>query len=172
MSSQPYIGNIMLFCGNFAPRGWSFCNGTLLAIANYNALFALLGTTYGGDGVTTFGLPDLRGRFPLHMGQGPGLPNYTIGQSSGSEGVTLSVTELPQHTHSARASSIGNSDDPTNRVWANSTATKLYAAVPGTINMNAGSTSTAGSSLPHENMHPFLVFNFVIATEGIFPSPN
>lgn len=170
--SDPFIGNIRIFAGNFAPRGHAFCAGQLLPISQYDALFALIGTIYGGDGQTTFALPDLRGRAPMHFGQGPGLPNYVIGQAFGSETVTLTSAQLPAHTHSLGASSApGSGAGPAGAVWAQSSAGQNYAASAGTP-MNAGLVSVAGGNQPHENMPPSLAVNFIIALEGIFPPRN
>ena len=166
--SEPFIGSIILFAGNFAPRGWAFCNGQLLPIAQNTALFSILGTTYGGNGQTTFALPDLRGRVPLHPGTGPGLSQYTLGQSAGAETITLTSSEMPAHTHVQPAS---NGDQTTNRP---------NAAVPARGGVYAGTTdgsaldptSPAGGSQPHSNLQPYLAVNYIIALEGIFPSRN
>ncbi len=178
MSTEPYIGQISIFAGNFAPRGWAQCNGQLLSIAQNTALFSILGTTYGGDGRVTFALPDLRGRVPVHMGQGPGLSNYVEGESSGSETVTLISTQMPAHTHLVTCSGSGGaSDNPTNAVPGLATESTTRNAV-NSYNPTADATMAvnmvqpAGGSQPHENMQPFLVLNFIIATEGIFPSRN
>lgn len=169
MSNQ-FLGQVQQFGFQFAPRGWAFCNGQLMSIAQNNALFALLGTTYGGDGITTFALPDMRGRLGLHFGQGPGLANYTQGQASGTESVTLLSTQMPMHNHLLMASTgqkfvsapngnnLGASDSFTN-------ATLDAVMDPGTI-------GGAGGGQPHENRQPLLVINWCIATEGIFPSRN
>ena len=168
---DPYIGEIRMFGGNFAPQGWAFCAGQLLPIAQYDALFSLLGTTYGGDGQTTFGLPDLRGRAPIHFGQGPGLTNRTQGEASGSESVTLTVSQMGAHTHVPVASpDPGTSAHPTDNVWAASTTgDKQYAAAPDTA-MNPATVSAVGGSQPHENRQPLLAINFIISLEGIYPS--
>jgi microcystin-dependent protein len=166
--SNPFIGSIILFGGNFAPRGWAFCNGQVLAIAQNQALFSLLGTTYGGDGNTTFALPDLRGRVPVHPGQGPGLSQYDLGQVGGTETVTLLVSELPQHTHRQPAT---NGEQTTNRP---------DGALPGRGGVygedSDGSmlapTTPVGGSQPHNNTQPYLGLNYIIALEGIYPSRN
>lgn len=170
--AQPYVGEIRMFGGNFAIAGWAFCDGSLLPISENETLFQLIGTTYGGDGQTTFGLPDLRGRVPIHMGQGPGLQNYVLAQNGGVESVTLTIQQIPIHTHTPAASNTGASDTPANNFWANSTTGKPYSAAPPTIQMNAGTISPTGGSQPHDNMIPFLCVTYIISLFGIFPSPN
>jgi microcystin-dependent protein len=167
--ATPFLGEIRIFGGSFAPRGYAFCSGQILSIAQNDALYALLGTTYGGDGQVTFALPDLRGRVPIHQGQGPGLYAYIIGQSGGSESVTLTAGELPVHGHAAACSSNpGTTADPTNNYWAASADLKPYTdQAP-----NASMLQAAGGSQSHENMLPFLTVSFIIALEGIFPSRN
>lgn len=173
MPQQPYIGNIMLFAGNFAPRGWVFCDGRLLSIANDTALYALLGTTYGGDGITTFAVPDLRSRVPIHQGTGPGLSNYVIGQQSGTETVTLLNTQIPIHTHPvAVSSSAASTGTPSSSVTLGVAAAEIYIADTADGVMNAQSISVAGGSQPHDNLQPYLALNYVIAIDGIFPSQN
>lgn len=175
--SEPFLGEIRMFGGNFAPRGWAFCNGQLLPIAQNSALFSILGTTYGGDGQTTFALPDLRGRVPMHWGQGPGLTPRSLGESSGSENVTLLTTQMPAHTHLANASSDdANSTAPTNALWAtavdaNSQQVSAYGTTANTT-MSPQAIGSAGGSQPHNNMQPFLCLSFIIALEGIYPSRN
>jgi microcystin-dependent protein len=170
--SNPFLGSITLFAGNFAPRGYMFCQGQLLAISQNSALFALLGTIYGGDGQTTFALPNLAGRAAVHQGQGPGLSNYVIGQSTGVENVTLTSNQLPSHSHIVNASiaaTIGAG--PAGAVWAQPSSGLPYAAAPN-VAMNPAALTSSGGNQPHENMMPFLVLNFIIAVEGIFPSRN
>jgi microcystin-dependent protein len=169
--STPYIGEIRMFGGNFAPVGWGLCNGDLLAISQYDALFALIGTTYGGDGVTTFALPDLRGRIPIHQFQGPGLSPRTIGEAAGSETVTLLINQLPNHTHPAGATNASTSPGPAGNVWGSVSSGVPYSndTAPN-VAMNAGAVSTVGGSQPHDNMQPFQCVNFIIALEGIFPT--
>lgn len=178
----PYIGEIRLFAGNFAPNGYAFCHGQSLSIAQNTALFALIGTTYGGNGQTTFNLPDLRSRVPLHQGQGPGLSNYTIGEASGVEQVTLTTAQMPAHSHVLNATTATGSvtmPGPTVMLATPVEAgvnTSLYV-VPGTSTVNqapmaAQSIGVAGGSQPHDNMMPFQVLNYIIATQGIFPSRN
>jgi len=178
--ATPFISDITMFAGNFAPVGWMFCDGRLLPIDQYSPLFALIGTTYGGDGVTTFALPDLRGRFPIHQGQGPGLSNYVQGQMAGSESVTLVSSQIPSHSHALFASDTNattasaNGNLPAKPVQAdNSTSVPGYAA-PGTgmVQMNAAAISGGGGNQPHDNMQPYLAVNFIIAVQGVFPSRN
>jgi microcystin-dependent protein len=176
--SEPFLGQIMIFGGNFAPRGWAFCNGQLLSIAQNSALFSLLGTTYGGDGVTTFGLPDLRGRVPMHWGQGPGLTNRVLGESSGSETVTLLSTQIPAHNHLMQASTTdANQASPANNICApvldsqGAAGFEFSNAAPNAT-MNPAAIAASGGSQPHENLQPYLCLSFVIALEGLFPSRN
>lgn len=170
--ATPFLGSVKMFGGNFAPRGYALCAGQLLAISQNDALFALIGTVYGGDGQTTFGLPDLRGRAPMHFGQGPGLPSYSLGQTLGTETVTLTAQELPTHSHTLGANAgPGSGAGPAAAVWAQSTATQNYGASANT-QMNAGLVGVAGGNQPHDNMPPSLAINFIIALEGIFPSRN
>ncbi len=173
-NATPYLGEIIMFGSNFAPAGWAFCNGQLLAISQNDALFSLLGTTYGGDGQSTFALPDLRSRTAVHRGQGPGLSSYIIGQALGVEQVTLSNNQLPSHSHAARAqSAAGESKLPTGNYWAQSTNGDLHYKDSASQSLAAASISTAsGGSQPHQNIQPYLATNFVIAVEGIYPSPG
>jgi len=175
--SDPYIGEIRMFGGNFPPNGWAFCDGALLPISGNDALFTLIGTTYGGDGQETFGLPDLRGRVPLHMGQGPGISqNYVIGESAGVESVTLSTQQIPVHTHTARASSTGQVITPANNVMATATSSqagvRVYSTNAPDTNLHPSTITPAGGSQPHENTQPSLGINFIISLFGIFPSQN
>lgn len=170
--STPFIGQILMFGGNFAPIGWAFCNGQLLNIAEYDALFALIGTTYGGDGVNTFGLPNLQGRLPIHQGQGPGLSNYVQGTAAGTEQVNLTVPQIPAHQHPARCQDGSASQTgPGGAVWATSSAS-LYSSTGPTVAMNAANVGNNTGGQPHENRMPFLAITFIIALEGIFPSQN
>jgi microcystin-dependent protein len=177
---ESFIASIILFAGNFAPRGWAFCQGQILSIAQNTALFSLLGTTYGGNGQTTFALPDLRGRVPVGTGQGPGLSPYSLGQMSGTETTTLTITNMPSHNHtitvSPRAvSEAGDTSDPTNAFPANSGALdKEYRASGTLVNMGAATATVgaAGSSQPFNNIQPYLAMNYIICIEGIFPSRN
>jgi len=171
---EPFIGSIVLFCGNFAPKGWATCDGQLLSIAQNSALFSILGTTFGGDGRTTFALPDLRGRVPLHPGAGPGLSSYSLGQSIGSESVTLLATQMPAHNHAVAApcsDGAPSTASPVGAVLANQDQTPFFAA-SGTAAMAGGTSAIAGGSQPHENRQPLLAINFIIALEGIYPSRN
>jgi len=165
--SDPYIGEIRMFGGSFAPVDWAFCDGALLSINQYSALYNLIGTAYGGDGQTTFGLPDLRGRVPMHQGGG-----RFLAEMGGSESVTLSATQLPVHTHTLLADAEnGTTSDPTNAIWATSQATKEYIRNnQATKPMNPGTIGSAGDGLPHENMLPFLSINFIISLAGTTPS--
>ena len=171
LDGDPWIGEIALVPYNFAPRGWAMCDGQLLPIAQNTALFSLLGTTFGGDGQTNFALPDLRGRAPIHAGQGPGLANRSLGENGGNENVALNESQIPSHTHQAMASSFnGISDSPANAVPARDpSGTPQYGAAANTP-MGTGAIAATGGSQPHDNMPPFLVMNYVIALEGIFPS--
>jgi microcystin-dependent protein len=167
--AEPFIAEIVMFGGNFAPRGWAFCDGQLLAISQNSALFSLLGTTYGGDGRTTFGLPDLRGRFALHPGSGPGLPTYRLGQRGGATAHVLSVNELPSHDHSLNARDDDpNTSTPAGNLLANS---PTYAAgVDSNTNMKAGTIGNTGNGQQFSVQNPFLAVNFIIALTGVFPS--
>lgn len=173
---DPILGSIFLFAGTFAPRGWALCNGQLLSIAQNQALFSILGTTYGGNGVTTFALPDLRGRAPVHQGTGPGLTNVQLGEMAGTPSTTLLITNLPAHNHTLNAStSPGNTPSPTGAVLA-SFGTSLPPAGPYTTAHPPNTTlapaalGIAGSSQPINVTQPSLAMNFIIATQGIFPS--
>jgi len=170
--SNPFIGEIRMFGGSFAPAGWAFCDGSLLPISENDALFTLIGTTYGGDGQQTFGLPDLRGRIPIHAGQGSGLSNRVLAESGGSEAVTLTVNQIPGHTHPVVGASVnGPEANPGNNFLAGSTAIQPYAALPPTANMAANSIPGAvGGSQPHTNVQPFLCISFIISLFGVFPS--
>lgn len=172
---DPFLSMIVLFGCNFAPRGWAFCQGQLLPIAQNTALFSLLGTTYGGNGQTTFALPDLRGRVPIGFGQGPGLSSYALGQQGGAESVTLQITQMPAHTHAFMATAeAGDTADPTSAFPANTGALdKEYKQAPvNKVAMNTAAVETKGGSQPHINMQPYLAMNYCIALEGIFPSRN
>lgn len=172
-AQEPYIGEIAAVGFNFAPQGWMFCEGQLLPIAQYDALFSLLGTTYGGDGQTTFALPDYRGRTLIGVGQGPGLSPRVLGELGGSISATLTVANLPAHTHTIGSNTgTGTTNDPTNAVLANSGALdKEFAA---SSNSNLGSTGVAGSTnpAPVDISQPYLGINYIIAVEGIFPPRN
>lgn len=172
--AQPYIGEIRMFGGTFAIAGWAFCNGALQSISQNQALYQLLGTTYGGDGVNTFGLPDLQGRIPVHQGQGAGLQNYVLGQKAGVESVTLTGAQLPAHSHTAMGSATGGAaTSPANNTWGNSAiANKSFGpGASANASMNAGSMGFSGNNQPHDNLLPFVVLNFIIALDGVFPTP-
>ncbi|MBW2468192.1 MAG: phage tail protein [Deltaproteobacteria bacterium] len=172
-AQDPFIGEIRLFAGNFAPRGWALCDGQLLPIPQYTALFAILGTTYGGDGRTTFALPDLRGRAPIHAGQGPGLLNRRLGQRGGREDVALAVEELPPHSHQAVGSTNPTSaTTPAGKVWGSTGRTRLYAAPGAPANLSPAAIANTGAGMSHENMPPYLVINYIIALQGLFPPRN
>jgi microcystin-dependent protein len=167
-SMEPFVGQLMLVPYNFAPRGWLPCDGRALSIAQNTALFSLLGTTYGGDGQTTFKLPDLRGRTPVSVGQGSGLSNYSLGQAGGVESVALSVNQMPAHNHlvGASASSFDEESPGGNFLGGGST----YQTANADVTMNPAMVQPAGESQPHENRPPFLALQWLIATEGIFPT--
>lgn len=170
--ATPFIGQITLFAGNFAPRGWAFCQGQLLPINQNAALFSLLGVTYGGNGTTNFALPDLRGRAPIGMGQGPGLGNYVQGQVGGVESVTLLSTQMPQHTHSLVATSaLPTVADPTGAMLPTGYS-RVYGTSATNVAMAPQSIGITGGSQPHENRPPYLAMNYIIALEGIYPSRN
>ena len=165
--SDPYLSELKIFSCNFAPRGWAMCNGQFLQINQNQALFSLLGTTYGGNGQTTFALPDLRGRVPMHTGDG-----LTLGQRSGEESHTLIVSEMPVHTHQANGSANGPTvTSPNSNFWASNTGFTPYGTTPG-ISMSSEAVSNVGGNEPHNNMSPFLTLTFGIALQGIFPSRN
>jgi microcystin-dependent protein len=168
--SEPFVGEIRMFAGNFAPRGWAFCDGQLLAVSQNDALFSLLGTIYGGDGRTTFGLPDLRGRLPIHAGHGPGLSERRLGAKGGAEKVTLTVNQMPSHTHPLQGSSeIALSPSPQDKAYARAGGF-AYGTRPEPANLNANAISKIGGSQSHTNLMPFLCINFIIALFGIYPS--
>ena len=173
--SEPFIAEIRIFAGNFAPRNWAFCDGQLLPVSQNTALFSLIGTTYGGDGRTTTALPDLQGKAPMHPGHGPGLTSRKLGEKLGAETVTLTEAQIPSHSHTARAnSSAGNPGAGPNQnnslgrsrggdIYQSDTAANL-------IDMATEAVSTTGGTQAHENMQPFLTMNYIIALEGLYPS--
>ena len=171
---MPYVGEIRMFAGNFAPVGWALCQGQLMPISENETLFNLIGTTYGGDGQETFALPDLQGRAVVHQGQGPGISqNYIIGEKAGVETVTLSTQQIPVHNHAFLASiGAAASTDPTNQVIAQSSQIHLFTEDVANRQMNATSLAPAGGNQPHENRQPYLVINFIISLYGIYPQPN
>ena len=169
--SEPFVGEIRMFAGNFAPRGWAFCDGQLLAVSQNDALFSLLGTIYGGDGRTTFGLPDLRGRIPVHAGHGPGLSERRLGAKSGAEKVTLTVNQLPSHGHALQASAdVANESNPAGRVSAQTSTFDLYAAAETPSPLAAAAVTAVGDYQSHSNEMPYLCIHFIIALFGIYPS--
>lgn len=169
--SEPFVGEIRMFAGNFAPRGWAFCDGQLLAVSQNDALFSLLGTIYGGDGRTTFGLPDLRGRIPIHAGHGPGLSERRLGAKGGAETVTLTVNQIPSHGHGFTASpDFATEANPQNNVLAASPTVDLYIEESALLPMSPDALTHVGGSRSHTNMMPFLCVNFIIALFGIYPS--
>lgn len=164
--SQPYVGEIRMFAGNFPPAGWMFCEGQLIPIIENDTLFTLIGTTYGGDGQSTFALPDLRGRIPIHMGNG-----FNLAGTGGVEAVTLTVNQIPAHTHPVQAQSgPGDTNNPENTVWAKSNFYQFSDQTGSLMGMNPGLVSGAGGNQPHSNMMPYLCLNFIISLYGIFPS--
>jgi microcystin-dependent protein len=163
--SNPFIGEIRMFPGNFAPVGWAFCDGSLIAISQNDALFNLIGTTYGGDGQTTFALPNLSSRIPIHQG-----PGFALAQAGGAETVTLTPNQLPAHTHVPQAQSAqGNQTSPAGNVWALSNLNAYSTAAP-SLTMAPAAIGSAGGSQPHDNMMPFLTINFILSLFGIFPT--
>jgi microcystin-dependent protein len=171
--AQPYIGEIRMFAGNFAPAGWAFCNGQLLPISENETLFVVIGTTYGGDGQQTFALPNLQSRIPVHNGTGSGLSSYQLGETGGAEQVTLTINQIPIHNHPPLASDAGGTaDSPGNNFWAASSLGKPYVAGPTGVQMNPQSISPTGGSQPHDNMIPFLCVSYIISLFGLFPSPT
>src|SRR5690349_11019976 len=173
--SNPFLAEIRVFTGNFAPKGWAMCNGQLMPISQNTALFSLLGTTYGGDGKSNFALPNLQGCAPMHAGQGPGLSLRDLGETGGEQSVTLLQTEMPAHAHTAQCVGSGNaSNSPVNGIWAGGGRGAPPAFVPfapaKALQMNPFATSITGASLPHNNMPPFLGLLFCIALQGVFPA--
>jgi microcystin-dependent protein len=170
--STPYLGQIQPFAFNFAPVGWAMCNGQLLPISQNTALFALVGTFYGGDGVTNFALPNLQSRVAIHQGQGPGLSPYSIGQVGGTENVTLIQNQMPQHGHTVAASAAPASTARPGGAVMGHAGTDAYGSSPDGTTMNAQMIGTAGGNQPHTNVQPYLAVNFCIALQGVFPSRN
>ncbi|HYL93623.1 MAG TPA: tail fiber protein [Alphaproteobacteria bacterium] len=171
--SNPFVAEIRIFAGNFAPTGWALCNGQLLPISQNTALFSLLGTTYGGDGKSTFALPNLQGSAPMQQGQGPGLSQRVLGETGGEQSVTLLVTEMPAHSHSAQCVSAGGgTNSPQNAIWAGGGrgAPPMYTPAGNTASMSPFAVSQTGGNLPHNNMPPFLGLTFIIALQGVFPA--
>ena len=170
--SEPFLAEIKIVGFNFAPRGWAFCDGQILPINQNQSLFSLLGTTYGGDGRTSFALPDLRGRAPMHVGQSPGGTSHQLGQKGGQEAVALGQTEMPQHTHAASGSSTeGNVPVPAGNVLAESPVA-MYSDPSNLVALRNGTLASAGSGTAHNNMQPYRALNYCIALQGLFPSRN
>jgi microcystin-dependent protein len=171
-AANPFVGEIFMFAGNFAPVGWVFCDGQLLPIDQYPALFSLIGTFYGGNGTTNFALPDLRGRVPIHLGTSPASgATYVIGQIGGAETVALQTAQLPPHRHAANANGGGNVVSPSNAVWSTDPFGNTAAYTdPSNSTMRAGAIGTTSPAEPHDNMQPFLGINYIISLFGIFPS--
>ena len=172
-----FVGQVIAVGFNFPPVGWVLCNGQLLSISQYQALYVLLGTTYGGDGINTFGVPDLRGRSPMGQGTGLGLPPVVLGQAAGTETVTLTSQQIPAHTHVLMASSVnGTASKPANNMIIANGGTaapvNLYGTVAATVSLAAAAIGPAGGSQPHENQQPFNTVNYIISTEGVFPSQS
>ena len=173
--SNPFVAEIRIFCGNFPPKGWAFCNGQVMPIAQNTALFSLLGTTYGGDGKSNFALPNLQGAFPMHAGQGPGLTLRDLGETGGTETVTLIASEMPVHSHppfasadaAASASPIPGSNGP---VMLAATSVPVYGALTEATQLAADAIGAVGADQPHENRQPYLALNFIIALQGVFPA--
>lgn len=164
--SEPFLGEVKLISWNFAPRGWAFCNGQLLPINQNQALFSILGTTYGGDGRVTFGLPNLQGRSPMHVGNG-----IVLGEMGGESSHTLNISEIPAHNHvPVGSSTVGSQPSAAGHLWGSASASPYSPTV--TAAMNPAAVLPVGGNQPHENMSPYLVVNFIIALQGIFPSPN
>jgi microcystin-dependent protein len=170
--ADPFVAEIRVFAGNFAPRGWAFCDGQLLPLSQNVALFSLLGTIYGGDGRSTFALPNLQGSVPMHPGQGPGLSLHDLGESSGAEYLTLLESEIPAHTHTLRTlSDPGDLADPSTRSLARSRGGNVYQqnSIANLTPMGPLALQIAGGSQPHNNLQPYLALNFIIALQGVFP---
>ncbi len=174
--SNPFLAEVRIFAGNFAPKGWALCNGQLMPLSQNTALFSLLGTTYGGDGKSNFALPNLQGSSPMQAGQGPGLSLRDLGETSGEQNVTLLQTEMPAHSHGAQGAAGSDQTSPAgNNAWASGGkfgGGNLYAPTAGGANvpMNPFGTSIAGGNLPHNNLMPFLCLTFIIALQGVFPA--
>ncbi len=169
---EPFVGEIRIFGGSFAPAGWAMCQGQVMPISENDTLFNLIGTTYGGDGQQTFNLPDLQGRVPMHSGQGPGLSqNYTIGEKAGVESVTLTTQQIPIHTHAFLASTnTALEPSPTNNVLAATVSAKIYTEDVASQPLNSAAVTPIGGSQPHDNLQPYLCITFIISLFGVFPS--
>ncbi|MBL4672530.1 MAG: phage tail protein [Arenicella sp.] len=173
--SEPFVGEIRMFAGNFAPRGWAFCDGQLLAVSQNDALFSLYGTIYGGDGRTTFGLPDMRGRIPLHQGTGPGLSSRRLGSKGGEEQVTITTNQLASHTHDFNANNnVAGADTaiPQGKLVGDPVGIEFYDQASQTGDLASTSIANTGGNRPHTNLMPTLCVNFIAALFGIYPSRN
>lgn len=169
--SEPFVGEIRMFAGNFAPRGWAFCDGQLLAVSQNDALFSLLGTIYGGDGRTTFGLPDMRGRLPIHAGHGPGLSERRLGAKGGAEKVTLTVNQMPSHGHTYNATTAtGTANSPLDALVGESPTVDVFSESTPTDRLASTAITNTGGSQSHTNEMPYLCVHFIIALFGIYPS--
>jgi microcystin-dependent protein len=171
--SNPFLAEIRIFTGGFAPKGWAQCDGQLMSISQNTALFSLLGTTYGGNGTSNFALPNLQGCAPMQAGQGPGLSLRDLGETAGEQTVTLLQTEMPAHSHAAQAGGTGDQTAPAGNVWASGLkghGTFYSPTGPNNVQMHPFATSISGGNLPHNNMHPFLGLMFIIALQGVFPA--
>ena len=166
---QSYIGEIRMFGGNFPPYGWAFCNGQTIDISENSALFNLIGTTYGGNGVTTFNLPNLQGRIPIHQGANQGVP-FIIGSIGGTENVTLTLSEIPSHSHTVAAKTSATATSPSGAVYGGNAADAIYSAKAPSAPMNAGMVGVGGGSQPHDNLMPYLAVSFIISLFGVYPS--
>jgi len=173
---QPYVGEIRMFAGNFAPNGWMFCEGATLPISENDVLFQLIGTTYGGDGQETFGIPDLQGRVPLHNGTGSDGINYTQGEKAGVESVTLTTQQIPNHTHTSQTATGGQAATAPNNILADASTTqagtRIYSSQAPTVAMNVNTVTIQGGSQPHTNIQQTLCVTYIISLFGIFPSQN
>lgn len=168
--ADPFVSEIRIFGFNFAPKGWAMCNGQILPLSQNTALFSLLGTTYGGDGKSNFALPDMQGRAPMHPGQGDGLSLHDLGETGGSETVTLLESEIPLHNHTLSVSGLNSqATAPANTSLGRGNPVKVYASAGALVKMGDNAITTSGGSLPHNNMMPYLTMNFCIALQGIFP---
>lgn len=169
--AEPFVGEIRMFAGNFAPRGWALCDGQLLAVSQNDALFSLFGTIYGGDGRTTFGLPELRGRVPVHAGSGPGLTPRILGSKAGTENESVSIASLTAHTHAYQASTnIADESAPTGNVLAQAPVASTYFPTTPTVALAGTTVSSVGGSQSHPNVMPFLCVNFIVALFGVYPT--
>ena len=167
--SEPFLGEIRIFGGSYAPIGWALCAGQLLSIGENSALYSLLGTTYGGDGQATFALPDLQGRSPLHEGTAPGSSSYTLGQTGGSEAVELTPAQIPAHSHSAVYAATATKTTPGGAMWATQASTSFSETAPN-AQLSPLALVPSGNSIPHENMPPFVAVTYMIALQGIYPT--